>query len=455
LNVRIVKPVQGGTIGAIASKSAAHRLLICASLADNETFVRCQERSQDIDATACCLEALGAVIRYEDGGFFVTPVNKNDYLTNDTNGAESGIAKERSLDCAESERLLNCGESGSTLRFLLPVCGALGAKVKFNMEGRLPARPLTGLYEEMTAHGCTLSEHGINPLTLCGKLTSGSYSLPGNISSQFISGLLFALPLLEGGGSISVKGNLESRPYVDMTLDALRLFGIDVQEEEKSSVTFRITGNQTYRSPKNVQTEGDWSNAAFWLCAGAIGSDTIGNGGVTCTGLDINSRQGDRAVAELLKKFGAQVSVNSGSVKVSPSALKGIEIDAQDTPDLVPVLAAVASTAQGETIIKGAGRLRLKESDRLRAVAETLSSLGADIKETDDGLVIQGKNKLQGGAVQSFGDHRIAMAAAVLSGACSNPVTIQNAEAVNKSYPAFFNDFQTALGGVCEKDENS
>ena len=427
MNIRIVKPVQGGVIGAIASKSAAHRLLICASLADNETFVRCQERSQDIDATARCLESFGSVIRYENGGFFVTPIGKKEDLT-----------KEYSADC---------GESGSTLRFLLPVCGALGMRVNFNMEGRLPSRPLTGLYEEMTSHGCTLSEHGRSPLVLGGKLTSGSYSLPGNISSQFISGLLFALPLLESGGVICVTGNLESRPYVDMTLDALRLFGITVQEEEKPAIAFRVPGGQTYRSVKIVQTEGDWSNAAFWLCAGAIGT-----GGITCTGLDINSRQGDRAIIELLKKFGACVSVDNGEVTVSPGTLNGIEINAEDTPDLVPVLAAVASAARGKTVIKGAGRLRLKESDRLRTVAASLCGLGADVTETDDGLVIQGKKKLQGGAVQSFGDHRIAMAAAVLSGACSNPVTIQNAEAVNKSYPAFFDDFHVTLGGICEKE---
>jgi 3-phosphoshikimate 1-carboxyvinyltransferase len=432
LNVRIVKPVQGGVIGAIASKSAAHRLLICASLADNETFVRCQERSQDIDATARCLESLGAVIRYENDGFFVTPIKK---------------IKDMSSEDLEKERALDCGESGSTLRFLLPVCGALGTKARFNMEGRLPARPLTGLYEEMTSHGCTLSEQGRSPLVLGGRLKNGDYSLPGNISSQFISGLLFALPLPEGDSAICVTGNLESRPYVDMTLDALRLFGINVQEEKKPALAFRVTGSQTYKSPKSVQTEGDWSNAAFWLCAGAIGTN-----GITCTGLDINSRQGDRAIVELLKKFGARVSVNGGDITVSPNELKGIEIDAENTPDLVPVLAAVASTARGETVIKGAGRLRLKESDRLRTVAASLSALGADVKETDDGLVIQGKNKLQGGEIQSFGDHRIAMAAAVLSGACSNPVTIQNAEAVKKSYPTFFDDFHITLGGICEKE---
>jgi 3-phosphoshikimate 1-carboxyvinyltransferase len=432
MNIRIIKPVQGGTIGAIASKSAAHRLLICASLADNETFVRCQERSQDIDATALCLKSLGSVIRYENGGFFVTPVNKTKDL--------------------EKERSLNCGESGSTLRFLLPICGALGMNVKFNMEGRLPARPLTGLYEEMTSNGCTLSKQGQSPLVLGGKLKSGNYYLPGNISSQFISGLMFALPLLEGYSTISVTGKLESRPYVDMTLDALRLFRINVHEEEKPRLTFCITGNQAYRSPKTVQTEGDWSNAAFWLCAGAIGSDSIGKSGIICTGLNKDSRQGDRAIVELLKKFGARISVDSDAVTVYPNELKGIEIDAENTPDLVPVLAAAASAAQGKTVIRGAGRLRLKESDRLNTIAASLCALGADVKETDDGLVINGKKKLQGGVTQSFGDHRIAMAAAVLSGACANPVTIQNAEAVKKSYPAFFDDFHRTLGGICEKE---
>jgi 3-phosphoshikimate 1-carboxyvinyltransferase len=427
LNVRIEKPVQGGTIGAIASKSAAHRLLICAALAHDETFVRCPERSQDIDATVRCLKSLGAVIRYEDNGFSVTPVSK----AKDT-------AKEREADC---------GESGSTLRFLLPVCGALGMQVKFNMEGRLPARPLTGLYEEMTAHGCTLSEQGRSPLVCSGKLTSGNYSLPGNVSSQFISGLLFALPLLEGGGEICVTGDLESRPYIDMTIEALRLFGITVHEEEIPVLTFRVPESQSYLSPKTVRTEGDWSNAAFWLSAGAIGTS-----GITCTGLNVDSRQGDRAIIEFLKKFGAHVSGGGGEITVSRGALEGIEINAKDTPDLVPVLAAVAATAQGKTVINGAGRLRLKESDRLRTIAASLSSLGADIKETDDGLIIQGKNKLAGGITQSFGDHRIAMAAAVLSAVCSSPVTIHGAEAVKKSYPAFFDDFHLTLGGICEKE---
>ena len=423
--VKITKPIRGGTVRAIASKSEAHRLLICAALAGSETFVACPERSEDIDATARCLESLGAVVRYEPEGFFVAPVNRS--------AERQGV-------------ILDCGESGATLRFLLPVCGALGLRASLHMSGRLPSRPLSALYDEMTSHGCTLSEQGYSPLDCEGQLKSGEYTLPGNISSQFISGLLFALPLLEGESRIRVTGVLESRPYVDMTLDALRLFGVTVLEEEGQ--VFRIPGRQTGRSPKNVRVEGDWSNAAFWLSAGAIGQS-----GVTCTGLNLNSRQGDRAIVELLARYGARVTYGegeNGAVTVSPGTLRGIDIDAGDTPDLVPVLAAVASGAEGKTTIRNAGRLRIKESDRLKTVAASLSGLGADVKETEDGLIIIGKKVLTGGETQSFGDHRIAMTAAILSAACTEPVVIRGAEAVRKSYPSFFDDFNAALGGECD-----
>jgi len=433
MTVKIIKPVQEGAVRAIPSKSAAHRLLICAALANNsnntETFISCPQRSEDIDATARCLEALGAGIRYgncdEDTGFFITPIN-----TYDTAG----------------KRVLDCGESGSTLRFLLPICGALGVDVSFEMGGRLPTRPLTGLYEEMTKHGCTLSEFGSSPLTCTGSLSGGGYTLPGNISSQFVSGLLFALPLVESDSIIRVTSNLESRPYVDMTLDALNLFGIEICEEQSNGTPlFHIRGRQKYNNPNTSNTihvEGDWSNAAFWLAAGAIGT-----GSIKVEGLDSNSRQGDRAIVELLSRFGANVNAEErGSVTVSRGTLRGIDIDAADIPDLVPVLAAVASVASGETAIRNAGRLRIKESDRLKTIAEILKCLGAEISETPDGLLIRGQDNLSGGETQSFGDHRIAMTAAVLSGACRDEVIIHGAEAVNKSYPAFFDDF-TALGG--------
>ena len=422
MTVTITKPIKGGTINAIASKSAAHRLLICAALASkDETFVQCPERSEDIDATAQCLNALGANIHYKGDGFYVKPIN------------------------VQLSSVLPCKESGSTLRFLLPVCGALGVNAELHMAGRLPSRPLTGLYEEMERHGCTLSPHGVSPLVCQGQLTSGDYSIAGNISSQFISGLLFALPLLDGESNILVKGKLESRPYVDMTLEALQLFGIEVEEKVmEGSLIFSVKGGQKYQSPKTVHAEGDWSNAAFWLSAGAIGKNSI-----TMEGINLNSRQGDKAIVNFLKRFGAKVDITeeSNTISISPGKLRGIEIDASQTPDLVPILSAVASVAEGKTVIRNAKRLRIKESDRLKAVTETLTQLGADIKETDDGLIIVGQKMLKGGEVHSFGDHRIAMTAAVLSAVCENPVVINGAHAVRKSYPAFFEDFNNVLGG--------
>ena len=438
-----------GTIRAITSKSAAHRLLICAALADSETFLTYSQSSQDIDATIRCLQALGAGITFKEDGLLITPINR------------SGLNKEEIY-------LLNCGESGATLRFILPVCGALGLSVSITMSGRLPSRPLTELYDEMTSHGCKLSKPGLSPLKCEGQLINGTYTLPGNITSQYVSGLLFALPLLRSNGDkgesrLHVTGVLESRPYVDMTLDALRLFGVTVLEEGQS---FRIPGGQTICSQKNVYVEGDWSNAAFWLCAGALGKNAVNNADgnsvgansagavsrnavsqVTCTGLNLNSRQGDKAIVELLSRYGANVVCKDDAVTVSPAALRGINIDAGDIPDLVPVLAAVAAAAEGKTVIRNAARLRMKESDRLHTVAASLSALGADITETEDGLVIIGKKTLTGGETQSYGDHRIAMTAAVLSTVCTGPVIIRDAEAVRKSYPDFFEDFKTALGG--------
>jgi len=317
-------------------------------------------------------------------------------------------------------------------------------RVSFCMGGRLPARPLSALYDNMVSHGCKLSVQGLSPFTCEGQLKSGIYTMPGNVSSQYVSGLLFALPLLSGDSTIRVEGVLESRPYIDMTLDALRLFGVAILEEEGQ--VFRIPGGQTGRSPKNVRVEGDWSNAAFWLSAGAIGHN-----GVTCTGLNLNSLQGDRAIVKMLARFGAQVYGENDSVTVSAGRLHGIEIDAADTPDLVPVLAAVASSAEGKTIIRNAGRLRIKESDRLHTVAACLSGLGADVAETEDGLIIVGKKGLSGGETESFGDHRIAMTAAVISARCTGPVLIKNAQAVNKSYPGFFMDFNTKLGGISKE----
>jgi 3-phosphoshikimate 1-carboxyvinyltransferase len=420
MDIKITRPARGGTIRAIASKSQAHRLLIGAALADGPSRVGCAETSDDIDATVRCLDALGAKVKYDGCGVDILPIPRP----------------------VPGERVLDCGESGSTLRFMLPVACALGAGATFHMGGRLPSRPLSPLYEELSGHGCALSMAGKSPLYTGGQLTGGRYRIPGNVSSQFISGLLLALPLLEADSLIEVGGAVESRPYVDITLAALKTFGIGVRTNAHS---FTVPGNQRFKVSRALAVEGDWSNAAFWLSHGAVG-----DGSITVAGLDPSSPQGDKAIMTFLERFGARVSVDGGTVTVSRGDLYGIDIDAGDTPDLVPVLAAVAAVSRGRTVISNAGRLRLKESDRLKAITETLSALGADITQTDDGFIIDGRPRLRGGVVSSHGDHRIAMTAAVVSTACLEAVTIKGAEAVGKSYPGFFTDF-AALGGAVEE----
>ena len=380
MDVKILPGPLRGTVKAIPSKSQAHRALICAALADGPADIVCEGTSKDIEATEACLRALKA-------------------------GGEDGVS-------------LPCGESGSTFRFLLPIAGALGLKASFALEGRLPKRPLSPLYEELARHGCELSPQGSNPFTTKGKLSPGSYALDAGVSSQFVSGLLFALPLLDRDSELRLTGSVESFPYIELTLAMLETFGVKICFED---MAFSIPGRQKYRSPGTVRIEGDWSNAAFWLCAGAIPGNEI-----AVSGLDMGSRQGDKAVLGILERFG--------------SDLRGIDIDAADIPDLVPILSVVAAAAKGTTVIRNAGRLRIKESDRLAAVTDMLGSLGADIRETGDGLIIDGGRPLTGGTVSFWGDHRIAMSAAIAAVLCEEPVVIQGAEAVEKSYPAFFEE---------------
>lgn len=409
---------------AIASKSHAHRLLICAALSDKESYVQCVERSDDIDATAGCLASLGAKIQHDGKGFAVSPISYPPH-------------KEQVTQV--------CGESGATLRFMLPVCSALGVPAKFIMQGSLRSRPSSPLLEQLAENGCAITiEQG--SISCSGALHSGEFNLQGNISSQFISGLLLALPLLEGNSVINVEGKLGSMPYITLTLDSLREFGI--RASVKGSRTGRgavyfVEGSQRYTLPGEIKVEGDWSNAASWITAGALGGK-----GITCTGLNLGSSQGDMAILRQVERFGATVEYGGDSVHVASAERRGIQFDASDTPDLVPMLALIASVSNGETFISNAGRLRLKESDRLHAVADTLRTLGAEINQTHDGLIISGRGSLQGGTVDSFGDHRIVMMAAIASLVCKNPVTINAAEAVNKSYPGFFKDFEMLDGEI-------
>lgn len=404
MDIQITPSPVSGTIEGIASKSFAHRALICACLANGESKIRINTTSADIEATISCLRSLGAEIKKNGTVYTVKPIDN--------------LCKNAEIDC---------NESGSTLRFLLPVICALGIETKINGSGRLSERPISPLKEELIRMGAEISDSF--PLNVSGKISAGEFTLRGDVSSQFVTGLLIALSYL-GGGRINLLPPVQSRPYIDITLEVLRTFGADIKEENN---TFYI-----YDSPLtscNFTVESDWSNAAFPLCMGA-----------EVTGLNPDSTQGDKAIIDVLRSMGARVLQNGSSFKADVSHLHGCRINAADIPDAVPVIAAIAATAEGETVIWGGERLRIKESDRILTTCAMLRSLGADIAETDDGMIIRGKKILDGGETPSYNDHRIAMAAAVAACRCIGSVTIRQAEAVNKSYPAFFDDYNS-LGG--------
>lgn len=415
MEMRCTPAILSGKIKAISSKSHAHRVLICSALANEPTKINCNVLSKDITATLECLKTLGADIKTEENTIFVNP--------------------QKFSEKAE----IDCGESGSTLRFLLPVVSALGIDTKINAHGRLPERPLSPLKEELEKKGVAFETDDKYPLHITGNLQSGEYELAGNVSSQFVSGLLFALPLLEGDSKIKLIPPVESKPYIDMTVATLHDFGIEIEETEN---TYIIKGNQKYISPKEITIEGDWSNSAFFLCAGALSKD-----GVTVSGLDINSTQGDRKIIDILKRMGASVEVNNNEITVKKNKLMGTMVNGGDIPDLVPIVSVMGAMCdKGVTHIVNASRLRLKESDRIATTEALLTKVGAAVSETDDGLVIWGENELIGGRVEGANDHRIVMSAAILSCLCSLPVDIVGAEATQKSYPHFFEDFNS-LGG--------
>lgn len=409
-------PVKG-EIQAIPSKSHLHRLLICAALANGKTTINCEHTgAQDIEATISCLEALGASIKRLENGYKVSPINF-DHLP---------------MTC-----ILPCKESGSTLRFMLPIVCALGVTGEFHLEGRLPDRPMAPLDEQLIAKGMTLTKPTASILRCEGKLKPGAYTLPGNISSQYISGLLMALPLLDANSILEIRDNIESADYIEMTLDVQKKFNV---HHLFSNKTYTIKGNTEYKSPAHIVADGDWSNGAFWLACGVMPS-----GHVALKGINPNSLQGDSRMASLIRQIGAYLSWEwtDDQLTVKEDKRNAIEIDASAIPDLIPVLSAILSVAAGTSTITNASRLRIKESDRLRTTAQLLNTLGANITELEDGLVIEGVPALKGGTVDANNDHRIAMTAAVASLACCEPVILTGAQAVNKSYPKLWADLKS------------
>ena len=379
-----------GEINIIPSKSQAHRLLICSAFADRPTQIHCTETSRDMDATADCLHALGADIIRTETGYSVCPVTE-----------------------VPQKATLNCCESGSTLRFMLPVVGALGVDGTFLMEGRLPQRPLSPLWEEMERMGCTLTRPTENTLRCQGKLQPGSYQIDGSISSQFITGLLLALPLLDGESSLSITGKVESKPYIDLTQQVLSFFG---------------GTDKKFHSPGQITVEGDWSNGAFFLAADHLGDHP----GLTIHGLRESSVQGDRAAAHWIPRLCREHCI----------------IDAADIPDLVPILSVTAAAHHG-AVFTNIQRLRIKESDRVASTMAMIRNLGGNAEATEDTLTIQ-RTGLMGGTVDACNDHRIAMSAAIASTVCSKDVIILGAECVKKSYPRFWEEF-SRLGGSYEQ----
>jgi 3-phosphoshikimate 1-carboxyvinyltransferase len=392
--------------------------------------------SEDIKATINCLETLGGKFSIRNSYINVTPIPLD-------------IKSLQKINRSKDETILDCGESGSTLRFLLPLTTILRTTFKVTGHGRLPERPINKLLDELTAHGCIFSNNRL-PLIGSGQLLPGVYELPGNVTSQYISGLLFALPLLSDNSSINIIGEIQSISYIEMTLRTLRQYGIHVTSGVNS---FSVPGRQTYTSQFTNYVENDWSNAAFWLCAGAFSESEI-----VVNGLNSNSAQPDKNIVDLLELIGTYVTVNDSpsiiktrdvvgeSISIKPNKLNAIEFDASQSPDLVPILAVVLSVCKGQSIIRNASRLRLKESDRLKAISENLNKLGARIKETEDELIIDGVECLKGGTVDGFNDHRIVMAMAIASAISTGDIIINDSEAVEKSYKRFWDDFEE-LGG--------
>lgn len=437
MNLLVTPHLLAGIAHAIPSKSVAHRTQILAAFSDGPSRVprTFASESDDTKATWRCLRTLGCTLRHEHEGSYLMPVD---------------------ADFLPVQVTLDVGESGSTLRFLLPVVAALGCKATFVCHGRLAERPLTPLDEQLAEHGATVcwtsDAEGTPCLKLSGKLTPGTFRLPGNVSSQYVSGLLLAAPLMVGTTEVVVQWPIESRGYIDLTIQELARHGVQVHEEQRDTdngpaTAFCVEEGSRLVSPGHLTEEGDWSNSAFWLAAGAIGPEIL-----TVEGLSMHSRQGDRAIVDILGDFGAQVDVRElgrdyAQLSVHRGRLEGIEVDISDIPDLAAPIAAVAAVAKGTTRLTGAGRLRLKESDRLETIASAIRALGGHAEAWEDELAIEGVERLSGGVVDTANDHRIAMMAAMCAAYAEGPTTIVGAECVAKSYPAFFMDF-SALGGI-------
>ncbi|MBS7528138.1 3-phosphoshikimate 1-carboxyvinyltransferase [Fusibacter paucivorans] len=427
--------IQPKTISGIVtvppSKSISHRAVICAGLSARQSTIKNLIYSDDIKASLQAMSQFGMTIESE--------TQKNDRYTLALVNHKMAALSQKPV---QSPITIDCHESGSTIRFLMPFFHLSSEAVTFIGRGRLAERPYTTFYRLFDERGIVYeTTNGILPTTIKGALKAGRYAVEGNVSSQFITGLMFMLPLLDGDSVIEITTQLESKGYIDLTLEALRAFGIII--ENKDYEAFVIPGGQSYKGCE-FTVDGDYSQAAFWLVAAAIGNE------VELDGMKWESLQGDRAIIDIIEAMGGKVTFENQRLTVTVNKLNGVVIDASQCPDLVPVVAVLCSMCKGESRIINAERLRIKESDRLKAISTELNKMGAKIEETPDGLIIQGIDSFKGAAVESWNDHRIAMALAIASTRSTGDVIIDGASAVNKSYPMFWEDFKKVGGVVYE-----
>ena len=414
-----------------SSKSMGHREIICAGLAAGTSIIDNISMSKDIEATMRCLKAINVAVDE-------IPSMIAGRKALQISGTGHPMAAADSVDC---------GESGSTLRFFLPLGANLNCPLTFIGHGKLVSRPLQAYYDIFDEKFIQyFNDNGKLPVTVNGRLTPGTYKLPGDVSSQFVSGLLFALPLLNGDSVIEITSPLESSAYVDMTINCLAKFGIKVENEGGAHRRYLVPGKQHYQA-LDSQVEGDWSQAAFWTVGGSLGK------GITCQGVNVKSLQGDQAVVDIMERMGAAISQTENSVTVNGGATKATLIDAANCPDIIPVLTVLAAVSEGTTKIINAGRLRIKECDRLAAMTSELNKMGAAITEEPEGLTIVGKPEgLKGGVqVDAWNDHRIAMSLAIAAQKCAEPIILTGAESVAKSYPTFWEDYKS-VGGLVEEE---
>ena len=429
MKIKIRPGKLNGTIEIPPSKSYSHRAVIAAALAENgkKSKIDNLKFSVDITTTTDIMENWGAEIERFESALEIIG-----------NGGK----------VAPRDKYVQCNESGSTIRFLIPVGITSENELVFDGKGKLVDRPLDSYYRIFDKQGLKYeTTDGKLPLTVNGKLKPGNYEIDGNISSQFITGLLYALPLLEGDSKLIINKNLESKGYVDLTLEILKLAGIEIVNNDYKS--FDIRGNQTYK-PFDYTVEGDYSQVAFWIVAGIISANRDNE--VKCLHVNKNSLQGDREIIEIVTRMGAKLEIFDDYVIVKPSKTKGTVIDISQCPDIGPVLTVLAALSEGETRIINGERLRIKESDRITSIKTELNKLGGNVSEEGDSLIIQGVDGFTGGVtVSAWNDHRIAMSLAIASTRCEKEIILEEAESVRKSYPHFWDDF-VKMGGEIEKD---